>query len=86
MKIMKAVAFAFSFLCVQASIASAEELSTTGPKTTATRPAREHPEETALPNDAPPATRTQTTESTSQNPATKQINEEAKKKLEIEGK
>ena len=55
-------------------------------RTTATRPAREHPEETSLPSNAPAATRTQTTGSNSQNPTTKRMNEEGLKKLQIEGK
>jgi len=73
-----------SFLCLQTGLASADDASP--PKTTATRPAREHPGETSLPNNAPPATRTQTTGSTNQDPTTKQMNEKAKKELEIEGK
>jgi hypothetical protein len=55
-------------------------------KTTAARPAKEHPNETSLPSTAPPATRTQQTGSTSQNPTIKRMNAEEKKKLEIEGK
>jgi ABC-type phosphate transport system substrate-binding protein len=84
MRFIKTVAFGFAVLCVQASIASADEQSSPG--TTATRPAREHPEQTSVPNNAPAATTTQTTGSTSQDPTIKKMNEEAKKKLEIEGK
>lgn len=72
------------WLCFQAVPAFADDASQ--PKTTATRPAKEHPEETSIPNNAPPASRTQTTGSTSQDPTTKQMNAEEKKKLEIEGK
>jgi hypothetical protein len=39
-----------------------------------------------LPSNAPPATRVQPTESTDQSPTVKEMNEEAKKKLEVEGK
>ena len=78
------VIIALSFLCFQVGVASADDASP--PKATATRPAEEHPEQTSTPNVAPPATRTQTTGSSNQDPATKQTNEEGQKKLEKEGK
>ena len=84
MKSIGAVAIAVSLLCSQNEVAFAEDASP--PKATATRPAREHPNETSLPNNAPPATRTQTTGSTDQSPMVKEMNAEEKKKLEIEGK
>ena len=56
------------------------------PKATATRPAEDRPGQTSLPNAAPPATTTQTTGSTNQDPQTKQMNEEEKQKVEKEGK
>jgi ABC-type phosphate transport system substrate-binding protein len=71
-------------LFIPDSVASAEEASP--PKTTATRPAKEHPEQTSVPSNAPPASRTQTTGSTSQDPAVQKMNAEGKQKLEIEGK
>lgn len=71
-------------LFVPCSVASADDASS--PPTTATRPAKEHPQQTSVPNNAPPATRTQTTGSTSQDPAVQNMNAEGKKKLEIEGK
>jgi hypothetical protein len=71
-------------LFMPVSVASADDASP--PKTTATRPAREHPQETSVPNSAPPATRTQTTGSTSQDPTIQKMNSDEKKKLEIEGK
>jgi len=71
-------------LFIPASIAFAEDVSP--PATTATRPAREHSQQTSVPNNAPPATRTQTTGSNSQDPTVQNMNAEAKKKLEIEGK
>jgi hypothetical protein len=65
--------------------ASADD--TNQPKTTATRPAKEHPEETSLPNDkAPPATRTQQTGSTDQSPVVKEMNAEELEKVKKEGK
>jgi len=71
-------------LCILSIPALADDASQ--PKTTATRPAKEHPKESSLPSNAPPATRTQTTGSTSQDPTIKQMNAEEKRKLEIEGK
>ena len=56
------------------------------PGTTATRPATGGPEQTSIPNAAPPATTTQTTGEANQSPAVKTMNEEGKKKLETEGK
>ena len=66
-----------------APIASADD---NPAKTTATRPAKEHPNETSLPSTAPPATRTQKTGTVDQDATTKKMNEDEKKKLEIEGK
>ena len=84
MKPMGLILAALSFFCIQAVSAWADDASP--PKTTATRPAKEHPDQTSLPNNAPRATTTQTTGSNSQDPTTKQMNAEGKKKLETEGK
>ena len=56
------------------------------PDTTATRPAKEGPQQTSVPNAAQPATTTQTTGATNQDPKIKEMNEEEKKKIEKEGK
>jgi hypothetical protein len=56
------------------------------PDTTATRPAKDGPQQTSVPNAAPPATTTQTTGATNQDPKIKEMNEEGKKKVEKEGK
>ena len=56
------------------------------PGTTAARPAKTGPEQTSVPNAAPPATTTQTTGASNQSPTVKQMNEDEKKKLETEGK
>jgi hypothetical protein len=56
------------------------------PKATATRPAQDRPGQTSLPSTTAPATGTQTTGATNQDPTTKKMNEEEKKKLDIEGK
>jgi len=55
-------------------------------RTIATRPAREHQQETSLPNNAPPLSSKQTTGSTSQDPMTQKMNSDEKKKVETEGK
>jgi hypothetical protein len=72
---------AFGACC---GVAAADD--TPQPKTTATRPAREQTEQSSMPNAAPAATRTQTTGATNQDAPTAKMNEEAKKKLETEGK
>lgn len=56
------------------------------PKTTATRPAQTGPDQTSLPNGNPPAPRTQTTGEADHEPKIQQMNEEAKSKVEREGK
>jgi hypothetical protein len=84
MKSVKASCFALFCLCFQVGIASADEAPP--PNATATRPAKETTGQSSLPSTAPPATVSQPTGSRDQDPATKQMNEEAKKKLEIEGK
>jgi hypothetical protein len=58
----------------------------TAPNATATRPAKDPAGQRSLPNAAPPATTTQKTGSTNQNPKIKQMNEEEKQKIEKEGK
>lgn len=84
MKLVGPSAVALCCLCFHAGIALADDPSQ--PNTTATRPAKELPGQTTLPSNSPPATTTQPTGSTDQSPTVKQMNEEAKKKLEIEGK
>jgi hypothetical protein len=77
------MAAALSLLLFQAVAASADDAP---PKATAARPAQDRPGQTSLPNDAPPATRTTPTESTNQGPTVKQMNDEGKEKLKVEGK
>jgi hypothetical protein len=64
----------------------ADAQSNTPPGGTATRPAKEPPEQTSVPSTAPPATTTQTTGQPSQDPTVKQMNEAEKAKVEREGK
>ena len=59
---------------------------TNPPNTTATRPTKTGPEQTSVPNASPPATRTQTTGATNQDPTVKKMNDDEKKKVEKEGK
>jgi cytoskeletal protein RodZ len=56
------------------------------PGTNADRPSKTGPEQTSVPNASPPATITQTTGATDQEPKVKEMNEEEKKKIEKEGK
>jgi hypothetical protein len=60
--------------------------SSSPPPATATRPAENTPGQTSVPNDSPPATRTQTTGQSNPDPTTKEMNEDAKRKTEREGK
>jgi hypothetical protein len=53
------------------------------PGTNATRPAKDGPQQTSIPNASPPASATQTTGATNK---VKEMNEEEKKKIEKEGK
>jgi hypothetical protein len=56
------------------------------PDATATRPAKTPPEQTSVPSASPPATTTQTTGQTNQDPKVKEMNEREKGKVEREGK
>src|SRR5450631_2573278 len=56
------------------------------PGTNATRPSKAGPEQTSVPNAAPPTTATQTTGESHPSPTVKKLNEDEKKKIEIEGK
>jgi hypothetical protein len=56
------------------------------PGANATRPAKDGPQQTSIPNASPPATATQTTGATNQEPKVKEMNEEERKKIEKEGK
>jgi hypothetical protein len=66
------------------AVSSAYAQNTTTPPTTATRPTA--PDQTSIPNDAPPATTTQTTGQVSQDPKIKEMNEKEKGKVERQGK
>jgi hypothetical protein len=63
--------------------ASAED---TTPNTTATRPAKTLPEQTSVPNSAPPASTTQTTGEASRDETVKKMNEDEKQKVDTKGK
>jgi hypothetical protein len=56
------------------------------PPATATRPAKSPAEETSLPNNSPPATTGQATGEASRDPTVKKMNEDAKAKVERQGK
>jgi hypothetical protein len=56
------------------------------PSATATRPATTPQGQTSLPNDAAPATTTQTTGEASRDPVIKKMNEDEKQKVDTKGK
>jgi hypothetical protein len=58
----------------------------TKPSATATRPAKEGPDQTSVPNNAPAATSTQTTGEASRDPTIKKMNEDEKQKVDTKGK
>jgi hypothetical protein len=60
--------------------------SSSPPPATATRPAQTTPGQTSVPNSSPPATRTETTGQINSDPTVKKMNEDAKGKVEREGK
>ena len=70
------------FLNAQAATAQ----SSSPPSATATRPATTPPGQTSLPNDAQPATTTQTTGEASRDPVVKKMNEDEKQKVDTKGK
>ncbi|MFL6818021.1 MAG: hypothetical protein ACJ8EF_08755 [Bradyrhizobium sp.] len=59
---------------------------TSPPNATAPRPATTPSGQTSLPTQAPPATATQKTGEVSRDPVVKRMNEDEKKKVDIEGK
>jgi len=65
-------------------LASSQANAQTKPPATATRPGS--PEQTSVPNNAPPASRTQTTGQTNPDPTVQKMNEDEKRKIEKEGK
>ena len=56
------------------------------PAATATRPEKAPADQTSIPNDAPPATTTQTTGEASRDPTIKKMNEDEKAKVDTKGK
>jgi hypothetical protein len=56
------------------------------PSATATRPAKTPPEQTSIPNNAPPASTTQTTGEASRDDTIKKMNEDEKQKVDTKGK
>jgi hypothetical protein len=56
------------------------------PGATATRPAKTPPDQTSVPNNAPPTTTTQTTGEAGRDPTIKQMNADEKQKVDTKGK
>ncbi len=79
-----AVSLLSSALLLNAQAATAQ--TTSPPSATATRPAPTPPGQSSLPNDAPPATTTQTTGEASRDPVVKKMNEDEKHKVDTKGK
>ena len=65
---------------------NAKAQGTTPPAATATRPAANGPDQSSVPNAAPPASRTQTTGQTPPDPTIKEMNDRERSKVEREGK
>jgi hypothetical protein len=72
--------------CLGLQTVTAQADDATHPNATATRPAKETTGQSSVPNAAPPATTTQQTGSSHQDPTVTQMNNDAKKKVETEGK
>jgi len=67
-------------------VEAANAQSNSPPPATATQPAKQPQEQSSVPNNAAPATTTQTTGEASRDPMVKQMNEKEKGKVEREGK
>jgi hypothetical protein len=72
--------------CLNLQTVTAQADDATHPNATATRPAKETTGQSSVPNAAAPATTTQQTGSSNQDPTVTQMNSDAKKKVETEGK
>ena len=84
--ISKALAVSLLSGAFSLSTAAAFAQSNTTPPATATRPAKELPEQTSVPNNAPPASTTQTTGEASRDETVKKMNEDEKQKVDTKGK
>ena len=67
-------------------VEAANAQSNSQPSATAARPAKQPQEQSSVPNNAPPATTTQTTGEAPRDPTIKQMNQKEKDKVEREGK
>lgn len=82
-KTLAAIAVSAGAACFAAAPAGAEDST---PPSTATRPAADGPQQSSVPNAAPPASRTQTTGQSGQDQTVKDMNERERSKVEREGK
>lgn len=82
----KALAAIFILASAGGLATRATAAETTTPPATATRPATGGPDQSSVPNAAPPASRTQTTGQTGQDQTVKEMNERERSKVEREGK
>jgi hypothetical protein len=84
--LIKPMALAASVLTGALLLGETASAQTDKPGTTATRPANTLPDQTSVPNNAPPATTTQTTGTAPRDETIKKMNEDAKRKVDTEGK
>ena len=80
---------AFAALISSMLLSSVQEVAAQAnppPSATATRPAKTPPDQTSVPNASPPATTTQTTGQSNQDPTVKKMNEDEKQKVDTTGK
>jgi len=82
LRLMLAVPLLSSVVLVSAPTSA--QTSPPPPPATATRPGS--PEQTSIPNNAPPASINQTTGQTNPDPMVRKMNEDEKRKIEKEGK
>jgi hypothetical protein len=83
---LKALAAIFILASAGTAATRATAAETNTPPATATRPAAGGPDQSSVPNAAPPASRTQTTGQSGQDQTVKEMNERERSKVEREGK
>jgi hypothetical protein len=86
--VLKSLTLAASLLSsvIVLGVPAANAQTSSPPAATATRPDKTPADQTSIPNNAPPATTTQTTGEASRDPAIKKMNEDEKAKVDTKGK
>jgi hypothetical protein len=85
-KVLKSLALAALLLSSVTVLQAADAETTSPPAATATRPEKTPADQTSIPNNAPPATTTQTTGEAGRDPTIKKMNEDEKAKVDTKGK